>query len=61
MFAFSWNIGWFAGPAISGLLQVRGGFQLAFSFTIVCYLVYIPLLWWFWVRPRGSRAVTSGR
>jgi MFS family permease len=60
MFAFSWNVGWFAGPAISGLLQVRGGFQLAFSFTIVCYLVYIPLLWWFWVRPRGSRAVTSG-
>jgi MFS family permease len=51
MFAFSWNVGWFAGPAISGVLQVRGGFELAFSFTIVCYLVYIPLLWWFLVRP----------
>ena len=59
MFAFSWNIGWFAGPAISGLLQVRGGFELAFSFTIVCYLVYIPLLWWFWGRP-GSAAEASG-
>jgi MFS family permease len=58
MFAFSWNIGWFAGPAISGVLQVHGGFELAFSFTIVCYLVYIPLLWWFWVRP-GSRKVAA--
>ena len=25
--------------------------MFAFSFTIVCYLVYIPLLWWFLVRP----------
>ncbi len=55
MFAFSWNIGWFAGPAISGILQVRGGFELAFTFTIVCYVVYIPLLWWFWVRPGARR------
>ncbi|GAC1653889.1 MAG: MFS transporter [Candidatus Dormibacteraceae bacterium] len=54
MLTFSWNIGWFAGPAISGVLQVRGGFQLAFSFTIVCYVVYLGLLWWFWVRPRRA-------
>ncbi len=59
MFAFSWNIGWFAGPAISGVLQVHGGFELAFSFTIVCYLVYIPLLWWFWVRPGSRKAVAT--
>lgn len=59
MFAFSWNIGWFAGPAISGLLQVRGGFELAFTFTIVCYLVYIPLLWWFWVRPGGRKGQSA--
>jgi MFS family permease len=58
MFAFSWNIGWFAGPAISGVLQVHGGFELAFSFTIVCYLVYIPLLWWFLVRP-GAAPLTK--
>ena len=55
MFALSWNVGWLAGPAVSGILQVRGGFELAFSFTIVCYLVYIPLLWWFWVRPGWTR------
>jgi len=59
MFTFSWNIGWFAGPAVSGVLQVRGGFELAFTFTIVCYLVYIPLLWWFWVRPRQSRSAAA--
>jgi MFS family permease len=60
MFAFSWNLGWFAGPAISGVLQVRGGFELAFSFTIVCYAVYIPLLWWFLVRPARSGAAPRG-
>jgi MFS family permease len=59
MFSFSWNIGWFIGPAISGVLQVRGGFELAFTFTIVCYLVYIPLLWWFWVRPRFRKTVPA--
>lgn len=59
MFALSWNIGWLAGPAVSGVLQVRGGFELAFTFTIVCYLIYIPLLWWFWVRPRPPKLVSA--
>ena len=60
MFAFSWNIGWFAGPAISGVLQVHGGFELAFSFTIVCYAVYLPLLWWFLVHRPPQRVPVAG-
>jgi MFS family permease len=59
MFALSWNIGWLAGPAVSGILQVRGGFELAFTFTIVCYLIYVPLLWWFWVRPGAPKTVPA--
>ena len=60
MFGLSWNVGWLAGPAVSGILQVRGGFELAFTFTIVCYLIYIPLLWWFWVRPGAKRDAKRG-
>jgi hypothetical protein len=37
---------------------VRGGFELAFSFTIVYYLAYIPLPCWFWVRP-GTATPTA--
>ena len=35
------------GPLVSGLLQVRGGFEPAFSLTTVCYGVATALFWWF--------------
>lgn len=43
------NFGWAFSPTISGYIQVRWGFQPAFMFTIVFYIVAITMYYlWFW-------------
>ena len=41
LYSMTWNLGWVFGPALSGWLQIRGGFPLAFSVTVVCYVISI--------------------
>lgn len=55
------------GPVVSGVLQVRGGFEPAFTLTTVCYAAATGLFWWFFKdaeRPHreddaGSTAMAS--
>ena len=52
----SWNFGWAFSPTISGLLQVRYGFDPPFIGTITMYCVSIVLYWAFFWKGRSSRA-----
>lgn len=38
LYSMVWSFGWAVGPALSGRLQEMGGFPLAFSLTLVCYV-----------------------
>ncbi|HEY8498585.1 MAG TPA: MFS transporter, partial [Limnochordales bacterium] len=47
------------GPVVSGLLQVRGGFEPAFSLTTACYVVATALYWWFFKEAERPQAPSS--
>lgn len=50
------------GPIVSGYLQVKSGFSLAFTMTTVCYVVATALYFWFFrkAEPAPWRAGRSG-
>jgi MFS family permease len=53
----SWDVGWAAGPALSGLVQVYAGFGPLFVATVVFYALSLTLVYlFFW---RQSEALES--
>lgn len=55
----AWNFGWAFSPTISGWLQVKYGFGLAFAGTIALYSVAVVMYWAFFWRRSGSLPVPS--
>ncbi len=51
--SMSWNFGWVFSPSISGVLQVRYGFDPIFLGTISTYIIAISLYWRFFGRTRS--------
>lgn len=49
------SVGWAFSPTISGLLQVRYGFQPVFAVTLVLYVISIYLYWRFFWRGAQTR------
>jgi len=43
----AWQVGWSAGPYLSGLVQVRYGFAPLFVTTTVLYLLAVSVMWRF--------------
>ena len=48
------NFGWAFSPTISGLLQVRSGFQWPFTITIITYVIAISM-YYAWFLAKGKR------
>lgn len=46
------------GPLVSGLLQVRGGFEPAFTLTTLCYVAATALYWWFFKDAERAQGLT---
>ncbi len=52
------NFGWAFSPTISGLLQVRSGFQWPFTITMITYVIAISMYYaWFLAKDRGKQPV----
>ena len=46
----AWNFGWAFSPSISGLLQIRYGFNPVFLLVIILYTISVFMYWkFFWV------------
>lgn len=55
----AWNFGWAFSPSVSGWLQVRYGFDAAFTGTIVLYILSTFLYWaFFWRRGDSTKSST---
>lgn len=52
------NFGWAFSPTISGLLQVRSGFRLPFTITIISYVIAISM-YYVWFLAKGKRKSSS--
>jgi len=51
------NFGWAFSPTISGLLQVRSGFQWPFTITIITYVIAISMYYaWFLAKGRAKQS-----
>jgi predicted MFS family arabinose efflux permease len=50
----SWDVGWSAGPYVSGLVQVGSGFGPLFLATIVFYSLGLGAIYAFFVRGREA-------
>ena len=52
------NFGWAFSPTISGLMQVRSGFQWPFTITIITYVIAIGMYYaWFLAKGKGKQSV----
>ena len=52
------NFGWAFSPTISGLLQVRSGFQWPFTITMITYVIAISMYYaWFISKGKGKQPV----
>jgi len=52
------NFGWAFSPTISGLLQVRSGFQWPFTITIITYVIAIGMYYaWFLAKGKAKQSV----
>lgn len=47
------------GPLVSGFLQVRGGFEPAFTLTTLCYVAATGLFWWFFKDAERPQSLTT--
>ena len=54
----SWDVGWSAGPALSGLVQVHAGFGPLFVATVAFYALSLAFVYLFFGR-RGKAAPSS--
>lgn len=54
------NFGWAFSPTISGLLQVRSGFQWPFTITIITYVIAISMYYaWFLAKGKRNQALEA--
>jgi len=52
------NFGWAFSPTISGLLQVRSGFNWPFTITLITYVIAIGMYYaWFLANGKGKQPV----
>ncbi len=59
LYQMTWNVGFSLGPWISGVLQARGGFGLAFGVAIACQALATVLIALFFGRdPRADDAAS---
>ncbi len=47
IFSISWTLGWAFGPYVSGIIQLRNGFNPLFIMTTILYFVATALIWLF--------------
>ena len=52
------NFGWAFSPTISGLLQVRSGFRLPFTITIISYVIAVSM-YYAWFLAKGKQKTSS--
>jgi MFS family permease len=52
----SWDIGWSAGPLVSGIVQVQHGFDPLFVGTVVFYALSLVCMYLFFMRPKRDGA-----
>lgn len=61
LYQMTWNVGFSLGPWLSGVLQARGGFGLAFGVAIACQALATALLALFFGRGPHADAAASRR